>query len=83
MRHCKITSHISKQLKGPNFLQKGYIYRTWKVSIHLHKQNIFNPKFYLEACILQQNKYCHKTANNENNTILLASQPSFFFGIQK
>ena len=53
------------------------------MSIHLHKQSFFNPKFYQEARKLRQNGKYDKTPNNANNTILLASLPLFLFGIHK
>ena len=43
-------------------------HQTWKMSIHLHEQICFNPKFYPEAPKLRQNENCDKTENNANIT---------------
>ena len=45
---------------------------TWKMSINLHEQIVFNLNFYPEARKLRQNENCDKTANNANNTIFIS-----------
>ena len=45
------------------------IQQTWKMSIHLHKQFFFNPRFSPAVHKLRQNENCDITANNSKNTI--------------
>ena len=40
------------------------------MSIHLHEQIFFNPKFYLEVQQLRQIENCNKTVNIANNLFL-------------
>ena len=59
------------------------VQQTWKMSINLHEQIFFNPKFYPERVNCTKVKIGMKQQIMHKIPILLLSLPSFLFGIQK